>query len=270
MRQALLPHFLWASGVIVRSTEKMEHYGIMLTLSFALHEPIEAPDPAPTFRRYLMVRSLAHLLFGASVMAAWGCTNGTPTNCTFAVTLAQHPGVVFHGTGVPAGGGNYSVDVVPNPTSCAIPTQASDPWITITPDVSNRYQISAAANTGARRTGTAYVGYQALIVDQAGTTGSGCTFQLIPANSSYTTAGGTGAFVIVPNDQRCGWSADRSMSGEDWSSVPVPIRGVGTAAIVFNVQSGTAAPQPPLPRQAEIRVTDSANAAVGSHAYSQQ
>src|SRR5690242_1041954 len=86
-------------------------------------------------------------------------------------------------------------------------------------------RLSAAANTGVRRTGTAYVGYQALIVDQAGTAASGC-----PATSSYTTAGGTGAFVIVPNDQRCGWSADRSMSGEDWSSVPVPIRGVGTAA----------------------------------------
>jgi len=76
--------------------------------------------------------------------------------------------------------------------------------------------------------------------------------------------------VIVPSDPRCGWSAERSMAGEDWSSEPRPNRGVGAIGVVFDVRSGTTAPQPPLPRQAEIRVKDSANAAAGSHAYSQQ
>ena len=72
--------------------------------------------------------------------------------------------------------------------------------------------------------------------------------------------------LVCVHDRRI----DRTSTGEDWSTEPSPNRGVGTAAIVFNVRSGTAAPQPPLPRQAEIRVTDSASAAVGAHVYAQQ
>jgi hypothetical protein len=210
----------------------------------------------------------------AALLASTGCRpTGTPANCTFTVQLAQHPGM-FHGAGVPAAGGDYSVDVIANPSTCQVPTQTPDSWITITQEVPDRglgFRITAAANTGAgRRTGTAFVGYQALTVDQAGTGGSGCTFQLIPPNSAFTATGGLGAFVVVPNEQRCGWSVDRTSTGEDWSTEASPIRGVGTAAIRFDVRSSTTAPQPPLPRQAEIRVTDSAGALVGAHAYAQQ
>jgi hypothetical protein len=221
-----------------------------------------------------MARPLRHVLIAVSVLALSGCTPaGTPSNCTFTVQLAQHPGL-FHGAGVPAAGGDFSVDVLVNPPACQVPTQTPDSWITITQEIPDRglgFRITAAVNPGAaRRTGTAYVGYQALTVDQAGTGGSGCTFQLIPANSSFASSGATGAFVIVASDQRCGWSAERSSTGEDWSSEPRPNRGVGTMGIVFDVRSGTAAPQPPMPRQAEIRVRDSANALSGSHAYAQQ
>jgi len=220
-----------------------------------------------------MLRPFAFFSFAPFIVAVSSCTTGTPTNCTFVVQLAQHTGM-FHGAGVPAAGGDYSVDVVANPSSCQVPTQTADSWISITqepPDRGLGFRITAAANTGsARRTGTAYVGYQALTVDQAGTGGSGCTFQVIPGNAAFTTAGGTGAFVIVASDQRCGWSANPTSTGEDWSTEPRPGRGVGTTGIVFDVRSATAAPQPPLPRQADIRVTDSANAAAGSHHYMQQ
>ena len=221
-----------------------------------------------------MPRTIAKVLVPALLIATFGCQpTGTPAVCTYTVQLAQHPGP-FRGAGVPAGGGSYSVDVIVNPSTCPVPTQSPNPWITITQEVPDRglgYRITAAANTGAaRRTGTAYVGYQALTVDQAGTGGSGCTFQIIPASSSFATTGGTAAFVIVAADQQCGWDADRSASGEDWSSEPHPNRGVGTMAIVFDVRSAASANQPPLPRQAEIRVRDSAGAAAGSHQYAQQ
>jgi hypothetical protein len=223
-----------------------------------------------------MARLLALITIVALVALASGCgPTGTPSNCTFSVQLAQHPGSgPFHGAGLPSAGGSFSVDVAVSPTSCAIPTYSPDSWITIAQEVPDRglsYSITATANPGsARRTGTANVGYQSLIVDQAGSSGSGCTFQLIPAASTFGPTGGTGAFVIVASDQKCGWDADRSQSGEDWSSVPRPNRGVGTTGLVFDVRSSTAASQPPLPRQAQIPVRDSAGAAAGSHQYQQQ
>jgi hypothetical protein len=205
-------------------------------------------------------------------VAACGPT-GTPNTCTFNVQLNRHPGV-FLGTGVPAAGGAVAVDVAATPTSCAVPTFTPDSWITITqqtPDHPETYVIAAAANSGGRRTGTASVGFQSLTVDQAGTGGSSCTFQLIPgASATFSSTGGTGAFVVVPSDQRCGWSTDRTSTGEDWSSEPRPLSGVGTMGVVFNVQSSTAAPQPPLPRQAGVTVRDSAAALVGTHQYQQQ
>jgi hypothetical protein len=69
----------------------------------------------------------------------WSCTPpAQTTNCVDTVSLAHHPGVLFHGTGVPAGGGDYSVDVVANPTTCAVPTYTADSWITITQEVPDR------------------------------------------------------------------------------------------------------------------------------------
>jgi hypothetical protein len=206
---------------------------------------------------------------------SWSCAPpAQTTSCVYIVSLAQHPGVLFHGTGVPAGGGDYSVDVVASPTTCAVPTYTADSWITITQEVPDRgtgYRITATANTGAvRRTGTAYVGYQPLIVDQAGTGGSGCTFQLIPSSAQFTTSGGTAAFALVASDQKCGWRAEQTSTGEDWSNEPNPARGAGTTAVVFPVKSSAAVLQPPLPREAEVRIYDSAGTQTGTYSYSQQ
>jgi len=216
-----------------------------------------------------MVRSSVVPILATVLLS--GCGGGTPVNCTYTVQLAQHFGP-FHGTGVPAGGGDFSVDVVATPSTCPAPTYTPDSWITITQEVPDRglgFRITAAANTGARRTGTAYVAYQALTVDQAGTGGSACTFQIIPGSSSFAAAGGTAAFVVVPSDQRCGWATERSASGEDWSDEPGISRGLGTMGITFNVRAA-GANQPPLPRQAEVRIKDSAGVNVGSHTYNQQ
>lgn len=222
-----------------------------------------------------MARSFAFVLIVPLLFAAsWCPPKPVPhTTCTYTVQLAQHSGV-FLGAGVPATGGGYSVDVIANPSSCLVPTSTPDSWITIEQEIPDRglgFKITAAANPGAaRRTGTAYVGNQALTVDQAGTGGSGCTFVVNPASASFTDAGGAGTFVIEASDARCGWSVDRSAYGEDWSTEPKPDRGAGTTQISFSVRSAASVPQVPLPRQAEMRVTDSANAAAGSHVYVQR
>jgi hypothetical protein len=219
-----------------------------------------------------MNRLLAFVVALTLAGLSWNCT--PPPNCVYTVSLAQHPGVAFHGTGVPATGGDYSVDVLVNPSTCQVPTFTADPWVTIAqepPDRGLGYRITAAANTAAtRRSGMAYVGYQPLIVDQAGTGGSGCTFQLIPSSTQFTTAGATAAFAVVPSDQKCGWRAAPTSTGEDWSTEPNPGRGVGTTALVFTVRSSASQPQPPLPRQAEVRVYDSSGAQAGAYSYSQQ
>ena len=221
-----------------------------------------------------MHRTIAIVVALAFAVVSWNCTPPPPTNCVYTVTLAQHPGVTFHGTGVPAGGGDYSVDVLVNPSTCQVPTYTPDSWITITPEAPDRgtgYRITAAANTGAaRRTGTAYVGYQPLTVDQGGTGGSGCTFQLIPANTQFAATGGTAGFALIASDQKCGWRAEPTSTGEDWSTEPNPGRGVGTDAVVFTVKSSVSQPQPPLPRSAEVRVSDSAGTPAAAYAYLQQ
>src|SRR5262245_25499299 len=221
-----------------------------------------------------MHRTIAMVVALAFAVVSWDCTPPPPTNCVYTVTLAQHPGVMFHGTGVPAGGGDYSVDVLVNPSTCQVPTYTPDSWITITQEVPDRgtgYRITAAANTGAaRRTGTAYVAYQPLIVDQAGTGGSGCTFQLIPSSAPFTTSGGTAAFALVGGDEKSGGGAEQTSTAEDWWSEPSPARGAGRMAVVFRVKSSGPAPQPPLPRQAEVRVYDSAGTQTGTYSYSQQ
>jgi len=92
---------------------------------------------------------------------------------------------------------------------------------------------------------------------------------VIPANASYTTAGGTAAFVLVASDQQCGWKAEQRR--------PERTGRVSRARCVGRddcrrlrraIECRTA--QPPLPRQAEVRVTNSADAPAGSYAYSQQ
>src|SRR6185503_5854771 len=111
---------------------------------------------------------------------------------------------------------------------------------------------------------------QPLIVDQAGTGGSSCTFQPIPASAQFTTAGSAAGFALVASDQKCGWRAEPTSTGEDWSTEPTPARGVGNTAVVFTVKSSASQPQPPLPRQAEVRVYDSAGTQAAAYSYSQQ
>jgi hypothetical protein len=41
----------------------------------------------------------------------------------------------------------------------------------------------------------------------------------------------------LASDQKCGWRAEQTSTGEDWSNEPNPARGAGTTAVVFPVKS---------------------------------
>ena len=100
-------------------------------------------------------------------------------------------------TGAPmiAAGGTFPVNVTTSQPNCSWTFQSNDPWITVGPDPDStgqtgqgngRVLVTAAANTGAaRRTGTATVAGKTTTVDQAGTGGSGCTFQVSPTELTF-------------------------------------------------------------------------------------
>jgi len=117
-----------------------------------------------------MNRLLASLVAFALAVLSWNCTppNNPPANCVYTVQLAQHPGP-FRGAGVPAGGGDYSVDVLVNLR--LVRFQPARPTLDHDCAGSAGSRLGLPHHRGrqhraARRTGTAYVGYQALTVDQ--------------------------------------------------------------------------------------------------------
>src|SRR5439155_10879523 len=136
-----------------------------------------------------------------ALMALVGC-------CTYTA--------VPDGTPMSASGGAIPVNVTTSQTSCTWTYQSNAPWITVGPDPDStgqtgtgngRVLVTAASNTGtSRRTDTATVAGKTVTVDQAGTGGSGCTFQVSPTELTFTGgAAGTGQFTITASAQNCGW-----------------------------------------------------------------
>ncbi len=222
--------------------------------------------------RVVFTPSLVVLLSVAS--AGCNCPDcpATPSStCTYTAHLYM-AGTPAPGAGVPAAGGNVNVDLVVSAGVCPVFTHSPDPWITITHEIPDRgphdYKITAAANAGARRTGVAFIGYQAVKVDQAGTNGSACTFTVAPAAAQAGAAGGTMKATIIPSDESCGWRIDRPFSSEDVISQPAPYYGLGTRTVSYTVRSS--ATPPPLPRQGTFQVKDTAGVVAATHTLSQQ
>jgi hypothetical protein len=219
----------------------------------------------------------AGLVVAALALATAGCQcpdcPPVPSEtCTYTAHLYQ-AGTPATGAGVPAAGGSFNVDLVVSAGTCPVYTHSPDAWITITHEPPDRgphdYRITAAANPGARRTGLAYVGYQAVKVDQAGTTGSECTFTVFPATARAGAAGGRMTATVVPSDENCGWTLERfPASAEDVISEPSPRYGLGTRTVSYVVRSD--ATPPPLPRDGSFRVRDTAGAEAATHTVTQQ
>src|SRR5262249_51191808 len=110
------------------------------------------------------------------------------------------------------------------------------------------YRITAAANTAAaRRTGTAYVGYQPLIVDQAGTGGPRCTFQLISADTQFPTTRGTAGVALGARGQERRWPGPAAIRGR--APPPRPGRRGGPRG---GGPPGEPRPAPPQPAAAAV------------------
>jgi|RhiMetdeSRZDD1v2_1073273.scaffolds.fasta_scaffold07331_15 hypothetical protein len=175
-----------------------------------------------------------------SAAALAGCPPTPPPiqgNCSFSVTPT--------GTPMVATGGNVKV-IVTTANGCRWAFQGNDPWITVEADAdgapngngNGAVVLKVAANTGARRVGTATVAFQTITVDQAGTGGSTCTFQVCPVELPFTGgAAGSGAFAIIPSAENCGWTASRVSILED--TVDLTGGGSGGREDRFGVGSAT-------------------------------
>ncbi len=199
---------------------------------------------------------------------------GCPPNCSYSVAPTTAP--------MADAGGNVLVRVTTG-SSCTWTFAANDAWITVGPDPDNTGQtgtgngsviVSVAPNQGAmRRTGTATVATQTITVDQAGSSGSACTFQVSPTEMTFTGGGAaTGQFTITASAPNCGWRAARSSNLEDTVNLTSGGSGgsaedrfgTGSATIVYQVKANS--PTSPWPTGGgDIVVRDSAQQIAATH-----
>jgi hypothetical protein len=211
-------------------------------------------------------------LIGLSFLSA--CHPTPPAGCTYVVAPAATP--------MTASGSNVRVLVTTAP-SCTWSYQGNVPWITVGPDADSTGQagtgngavvLTAAANSGAtHRSGTATIATQTITVDQAGTAGSGCTFQVSPSTQTFTGGtAGTGQFTITASAPDCGWTATRTSNLEDTVNLTGGGNGgaredrfgVGSSTITYQVKA--LSPTSPWPSGGgDIKVTDSAQQVAATH-----
>jgi hypothetical protein len=217
-----------------------------------------------------MVRSirsgLVHAFAGVGVLAMSAC-GGPGPGCHYVLSLM--------GQGLPASGGDVEVKVEA-PAGCIWAFQGDAAWVNVhtappapSGDGNGTVVATVAANTGARRVGTATIAYQRVTVDQAGTDGAGsCTFQIFPITANIGPTGGLGAFAVVPNAPDCSWWVEAHSPDDDWIDNDFH-KGIGIGVSTYQVVPGTVFPSLPLPRTGRLGLHNSANALVTDHSITE-
>ena len=127
------------------------------------------------------------------------------------------------------GTGSVTVSVASGCTWTA--TTANPDWLTITGGSTGSgggaVAFTAAANTGAARTGTLTIAGQPFTVNEA----AACAFTIAPTTQNVDSAGGAGS-VTVTTDGGCAWTA--SSNNPDWISVTGGASGTGDGTVSFS------------------------------------
>jgi hypothetical protein len=154
-------------------------------------------------------------------------------------TLTQGSGCAFglapSSLTLPAAGGSSNVNVTSG-AGCAWTATSSTPWLTISSGASGSsngaVSITAAANTGAARSGTVTIAGQSYTVNQP----SGCSFSAAPTTIAITALGGN-TNVAVTAPPGCAWTAS---SGVSWVNVSPGANGSGngTATLQAGINLG--------------------------------
>ena len=145
------------------------------------------------------------------------------SGCTFAITPS--------GQSVPAAGGagSFTVNTV---GACAWSASANAPWIAITAGASGTgggtVQFTAAANTGAARSGTITAAGQTFTVTQD----TGCSAVVAPDTITAPRTGGS-QNVSVTTAAECSWTA---VSNAAWIAIAGAGGGSGNGTVQLDIQ----------------------------------
>jgi hypothetical protein len=141
-----------------------------------------------------------------------------------------------------AAGGNATVPITANDSSCPWNVSADVPWITFPSGASGSgsqtltYAV-AANTTQSTRTGNILLGSSKLTVTQPGAAPVVCTAILSPTSASVPAGGGTGSFTVtIPAS--CSWTATPDSS---WITVTSGGSGTGNGTISYQVQPNSGA-----------------------------
>ncbi|MBS1824311.1 MAG: hypothetical protein JST93_03235 [Acidobacteria bacterium] len=155
-------------------------------------------------------------------------TSGTVA-CTYTISPSSASVAATGGTG------EVSVSVIPG---CTWTASSTANWISITSGSSGNgngaVHYSAAANTGASRTGAITIAGRTFTLTQAGTA---CTYAISPSSAAFAPFGGD-IDVNVTTTAGCRWTA---VSNAAWISVPSGSEGTGNGRTVLRVAANTGA-----------------------------
>ncbi len=148
-------------------------------------------------------------------------------NCSYSINPTSQP--------VAAGGGAINSVTVTSTPACAWTAISNAPWLTVTSGASGSGNgtvgLSAAANTGAARSGTVTIAGQTFTATQAAPAPVQCSYEIDPSSASLSALGGTGSFTVSA-PAGCAWSASKSAA---WLSFTSASSGSGNGTIGFLV-----------------------------------
>lgn len=180
-------------------------------------------DPSSTLR----------LTIGTATPSGIDVTVSLGTECSYSLG----PG---SGANVPAEGGGGSITVT-TPAGCAWSSSSNSGWLSITSGFSGSgfgvVQFSAAANTGAQRSGNITIAGQTYTVAQAAFVPT-CSYIIGPGSETNVPASGGSGSINVTTSAGCAWSATTS---SDWLAIVGGSTGSGSGTVQFAAAANTGA-----------------------------
>jgi hypothetical protein len=138
-----------------------------------------------------------------------------------------------------ASGGTGTTIVVSSPSGCSWNASTDAPWISIASGSAGSGNGSivyvAAANPGARRTGTITAAGKPVTIDQAA---ASCEYAIAPVTQSIGASGGAGTAIGVSTRADCSWTA---ASDASWLTISSGASGTGNGSVAFTAAANTGA-----------------------------